>query len=181
LSLSNVGKSAGVFNADKLLDLNAWYIRNSASTFLAEQLGPFLKALGFEGIDNEKSIQVVDTIKMRSKTLIEMAEGACFYFQEELTYEKNGDDKFLKPDVLPLFEDLKKRLERGPEFDLPGLERLFEDFLEEKGIKLKKIAQPLRVALTGKTVSPGIFEVMNVLGKQKVLNRINRAISHIGT
>ncbi len=180
-SLSNVGKSAGVFNADKLLDLNAWYIRNSASTFLAEQLGPFLKALGFEGIDNEKSIQVVDTIKMRSKTLIEMAEGACFYFQEELTYEKNGDDKFLKPDVLPLFEDLKKRLERGPEFDLPGLERLFEDFLEEKGIKLKKIAQPLRVALTGKTVSPGIFEVMNVLGKQKVLNRINRAISHIGT
>ncbi len=126
-------------------------------------------------------MKVVAILKVRSKTLVEMAEGARFLFQKEIDYDKKGDDKFLKPNVLRLLEELLGELEKTPEFTHTGLEKTFTAFLEEKEIKLRKIAQPLRVALTGKTASPGIFEVMELLGKDKVLERLRRAITHIQT
>jgi len=178
-SLKNVGKSAGVFNADKLLDLNAWYIRNSSDEFLARELIPFLQQFGFRGLEQQKVKEVVATLKPRSKTLLDMAEGALFYFQEEVTYEKKADDKFLKPDILGLLEDIHGRLEKASEFNQADLEKIFVAFLEDNEIKLKKVAQPLRVALTGKTASPGIFEVMDILGRKKVLERLVKAITHI--
>ena len=178
-SLNNVGKSAGVFNADKLLDLNAWYIRNSSDEFLARELIPFLQQFGFRGLEQQKVKEVVATLKPRSKTLLDMAEGALFYFQEEVTYEKKADDKFLKPDILGLLEDIHGRLEKASEFNQADLEKIFVAFLEDNEIKLKKVAQPLRVALTGKTASPGIFEVMEILGRKKVLERLANAITHI--
>ncbi len=178
-SLKNVGKSAGVFNADKLLDLNAWYIRNSSDEFLARELIPFLQQFGLKGLEQQKIKEAVATLKPRSKTLLDMAEGALFYFQEEITYDKKADDKFLKPDILGLLEDIHGRLEKASEFNHADLEKIFVAFLEDNGIKLKKLAQPLRVALTGKTASPGIFEVMEILGRKKVLERLAKAITHI--
>jgi glutamyl-tRNA synthetase len=178
-SLENVGKSAGIFNMEKLLDLNAWYIRRSSDEFLARELIPFLQKLGFEGLENEKVEEVVATLKPRSKTLLDMAEGASFYFMDEITYDEKADAKFLKPDVLGLLEDLQARLDKSSQFDQAGLEKTFMAFLEDNEIKLKKVAQPLRVALTGKTASPGIFEVMEVLGREKVLTRLGKAITHI--
>jgi len=178
-SLKNVGKSAGVFNADKLLDLNAWYIRNSSDEFLARELIPFLQQFGFKGLEQQKVKKVVATLKPRSKTLLDMAEGSLFYFQEEITYEKKADNKFLKPDILGLLEDIHGRLEKPSKFNRAGLEKIFAAFLEDNKIKLKKVAQPLRVALTGKTASPGIFEVMEMLGRKKVLERLAKVITHI--
>ena len=178
-SLKNVGKSAGVFNADKLLDLNAWYIRNSSDEFLARELIPFLQQFGLKGQEQQKVKEVVATLKSRSKTLLDMAEGALFYFQEEITYEKKADDKFLKPDILGLLEDIHGRLEKASEFNQAELEKIFVAFLKDNEIKLKKVAQPLRVALTGKTASPGIFEVMEILGRKKVLERLAKVITHI--
>ena len=178
-SLESVGKAAGVFNAEKLLDLNAWYIRESSDEFLAERLIPFLENRGFKNLDMEKVVKAVSLLKVRSKTLIEMAEGAEFCLSEEISYDKKGDDKFLKPGVLELFEDLNNRLAAISEFNLENLEKLFVEFLEEKEIKLRKLAQPLRVALTGKTASPGIFEVMEVLGREKVVERISKAVAHM--
>jgi len=178
-SLENVGKSAGIFNGEKLLDLNAWYIRESSDEFLTENVIPFLQQFGLEKLEKEKVKKAVSTLKARSKTLVEMAEGALFYFQEDTKYEEKGDKKFLTPNVLELLEDLHKRLEQTAEFNQADLERAFVAFLDERRIKLGKVAQPLRVALTGKTVSPGIFEVMEVLGKETVLKRLLKAIEHI--
>jgi glutamyl-tRNA synthetase len=178
-SLTNVGKAAGIFNVDKLLDLNAYYIREADTSFLSKALMPFLNRLGIENPDFNLVNQAVDTLKIRSRTLLEMAEGALFYFRDELIYDENGDRKFLKPAALDLLEDLSGRLENWSDFTEKGLEDVFVAFLDEKQIKLGKIAQPLRVALTGKTASPGIFEVMTVLGKQKILERIKKAIRHI--
>ncbi len=178
-SLTNVGKSAGEFNAEKMLDLNARYIRESSDEFLAKKLIPFLEQMGFKDLDEKNVLKAVTTLKARSKTFADMAEAARFYFQKEVTYEKKGENKFLKPDVLVLFEKLRNRFEKASDFDQENLEQIFVVFLEENEIKLKKIAQPLRVALTGKTASPGIFEVMEVLGKENVLKRIDKAITHI--
>ena len=178
-SLENVGKSAGVFNSEKLLDLNAYYIRESDPPSLSKALIPFLSALGCRDLDENAVSGPVETLKLRSRTLGEMAEGALFYFREKITYEEKADKKFLTPNILGHLEEIKARLERLDYFTLEGLEELFKAFLEERQIKLGKIAQPLRIALTGKTISPGIFEIMVVLGKEKVLDRLDRVISHI--
>ncbi|MCF8144392.1 MAG: glutamate--tRNA ligase [Deltaproteobacteria bacterium] len=178
-SLDHVGKAAGVFNAEKLLDLNAWHIRESSDRFLAERLRPFLEKEGFQGLDIEKIAAVASILKVRSKTLVDMVEGARFCLSDDIDYEKKGDNKFLKQDVVDLFESLCGRIEVLSHFDRKGIETLFAEFLAAEQVPLKKLAQPLRVALTGRTASPGIFEVMEVLGKNKVIERIKKAVVHI--
>jgi len=178
-SLDHVGKAAGVFNAEKLLDLNAWHIRESSDESLAERLRPFLKKEGFVDLDSGKMAAVASILKVRSKTLVDMIEGARFCLSEDIDYDKQGDDKFLKQDVVVLFDKLCGRIEAIAEFNQNGIEKLFAQFLEAEQITLRKLAQPLRVALTGKTASPGIFEVMEVLGKETVINRIKKAIAYI--
>jgi len=80
---------------------------------------------------------------------------------------------------LDILEDLLVNLKGATSFDQEELEKIFTRFLERHQIKLGKVAQPLRVALTGKTVSPGIFEIMEVMGQEMVIQRLSNAISHI--
>jgi glutamyl-tRNA synthetase len=178
-SLENVGKSAGIFNMEKLLDLNARYIRESESEALARELIPFLEKQGLAHLDHGKLVAAVDTLKPRSKTLVEMAEKGSFYFVENVTFDPAAAKKFLKPDVLDLMKDIRDRIRDMTGFTQGDMEKVFLDFIEEKGIKLGKVAQPLRVALTGTGVSPGLFEVMEVLGREQVLRRIDKALGNI--
>jgi glutamyl-tRNA synthetase len=124
---------------------------------------------------------VAETFRMRSKTLVEMAESARFYFEKDLRYEEKADRKFLKPEIVPLMRETRARLESTEGFTQKSLEGLFLRILEEKKIKLGDIAQPLRVALTGTSVSPGLFEVMEVLGKETVLRRMDSVLVHIAS
>ena len=139
---------------------------------------PFLSHLGCSHLPREKVKGAVGTLKARAKTLLEMAQGALFYFQE-IDYEKQADEKFLLPDVLHILEDLLLDLKAVTSFDQKDLENVFSILLERHQIKLGAIAQPLRVALTGTSVSPGIFEVMEVMGQEMVIQRLSHAISHI--
>ncbi len=177
-SLEHVGKSAGIFNMKKLLDCNAKYIREEDDGTLADLLVPFLSHLGCSHLPREKVKGAVGTLKARAKTLLEMAQGALFYFQE-IDYEKQADEKFLLPDVLHILEDLLLDLKAVTSFDQKDLENVFSILLERHQIKLGAIAQPLRVALTGTSVSPGIFEVMEVMGQEMVVQRLSHVISHI--
>ena len=178
-SLKNVGKSAGIFNTEKLLDLNAWYIRNSSDSLLAKEIVPFLKKEGFDVTDENEILKIVPLLKNRSKTLVDMAEQSRFYFEKDLTYDEKAIAKFCKPSILPLLKDLLAMFKKMPTFSKEELENAFVSFMEKNDIKLKKIAQPLRVTLTGKTASPGIFEVMEVLGKNRVIERLKFMINHI--
>jgi len=177
-SLEHVGKSAGIFNMEKLLDLNAKYIREADDSNLADLLIPFLNNLGCSNLSREKVKEAVRTLKARAKTLLEMAQGALFYFKE-ITYEKQADEKFLRSEALDILEDLLSDLKGSTSFDQKELENIFSTFLERHQIKLGKVAQPLRVALTGKTVSPGIFEIMEVMEQDMVIKRLSNAILHI--
>ncbi len=178
-SLENVGKSAGIFNTEKLLDLNAQYIRESESEALARELIPFLEKQGLANLDRGRVGAAVETLKPRSKTLVEMAEKACFYFVEDVVYDPAAAKKFLKSDALDLMKDILDHIRVMTDFTRRDMEKIFSDFIEEKGIKLGQIAQPLRVALTGTSVSPGLFEVMEVLGRRKVMERIEKALACI--
>ncbi|MFO7461759.1 MAG: glutamate--tRNA ligase [Desulfatiglandales bacterium] len=178
-SLENVGKSAGIFNMEKLLDLNAQYIRETRTEELAHDLLPFLENAGCRNLDPGQILNAAETLKPRSKTLVEMAEGARFYFVDEVAYDPAAADRFLTPHVLGMMKDIHARIQDLGEFTRENVEKLFLEFIGERQVKLGKIAQPLRVALTGAGVSPGLFEVMEVLGRNKVLKRIEKAIGYI--
>jgi glutamyl-tRNA synthetase len=179
-SLEHVGKSAGIFNMEKLLDLNGKYIREKDDGDLANLLIPFLTNLGCADLTTEKVEGAVRTLKPRAKTLLEMAQGALFYFKE-ITFEKEAEEKFLRPELLEILEGLLSDLKAATGFGQKELERIISSFSQRHKIKLGKVAQPLRVALTGKAVSPGIFEIMEVLGQEMVIKRLSTAISHIKT
>ncbi len=180
-SLENIGKSPGVFNPEKLLALNAEHIRHSTPQQLVPHLRPFLQTRGFDIEDplTPESEKLIETLSPRSKTLEELAENTRFFYEEAIQFEAKAAKKFLKPAALAPLEQVYQQLESLPDFEEQALEDAFRAVMETTGLKLGKIAQPVRVALTGKTVSPGIFEVIALIGRSRTLKRIQAAIAFI--
>ncbi len=174
-SLENIGRSAGVFNPEKLLWLNAHWIKETPAERLAESLKPFLQKLGIVADDDRYIAGAIRTLQPRSKTLVEMAEAAVFYFRE-VEFDPKAVEKYLTQDAAAILKDLADRLKTLSSWTEKAMEPVFLGLMDHFGVKLGAIAQPLRVALSGKTVSPGIFEVMEVLGRERVLSRIEAAI-----
>lgn len=178
-NLKHIGKSAGVFNPEKLLALNAEHIRAASPEALALHLVPFLKKKGYDVQADMYLCGVIRTLQLRSKTLIEMADGAEFYFQKEIAYDEKAALKFLTASVFDPLQRVTEALENSHSFTEPELERIFQAVMDKTGFKFGKIAQPVRVALTGKTVSPGIFEMIEALGREKTLCRLKQALAYI--
>lgn len=178
-SLSNVGKSAGVFNPDKLLWLNEHYIKQGDPQRLGGLLAEILTNQGVDVSAGPPLDAVVTTLQDRAKTLVEMAQSAKFYFVEPETYDETAAAKFLTEDKRTVLELLIRNLSELPEFDLEQVEAAFKKVLEETGLKLGKVGPTVRVALTGGTVSPGIFEVIAVLGKERVVRRLEKALASL--
>jgi len=176
--LPSVGKSPAVFNPEKLLWLNAHYIKEAAPERLREEMRP-LWAAGTDARDTAFTEKVIADLQPRAKTLVEMAEAAKFYFTDHVEYDAEAAEKFLVPEVLPHLKAITAALPDVTNFGKEDIEAFLKTFVETNGIKFKAIAQPLRVALTGKTVSPGIDEVMVTLGKERVLQRIRAAVAAI--
>ncbi|MBE0425239.1 MAG: glutamate--tRNA ligase [Nitrospirae bacterium] len=184
-SCENVGKSSAVFNPEKLLWLNSQYIISSRPEDLAELVMPFLikEGIMLEGrtIDKEWLSKAISTLKERSKTLVELANSLKYYIADDIEYDPKAKEKFLNEKNLPNMIELKKLLEKLDDFIATDIEKVFISFVEESNIKLGNIAQPVRVAVTGRTESPGIFDVLEVVGKEKTLKRLEKAIRMIET
>ena len=178
-SLENVGTSAGVFSLDKLLWLNAHYIRERAPEALVPDLLPFLSARGYPERPAAYVAKAAKTLQPRARTLVEMADAMRFYMVEEVAVDPVAAGKFLTPEMAGPFTRLIPALEAADPFDEKGIEAAFASVVEGLGVKLKVVAQPVRVALTGGTVSPGLFELMDVLGKDAVLARLRKALTAI--
>ncbi|MHB8771285.1 MAG: glutamate--tRNA ligase [Syntrophales bacterium] len=175
-SLEAVGKSAAVFNPEKLLWLNQHYIMSYPEERLLEVMLPFWRERGFDTSDHRFIAKVTSDLRPRAKTLVEMADSGAFYFHEEVAYDPEAAAQFLTPEYAGHLEAVSEGLPGLREYTKDGIETFLRALAEERGTKLKWIAQTLRVALTGRTVSPGIDEVMVTLGKERVLGRLSRAI-----
>ncbi len=179
-SLDNVGRSAGVFNPEKLLWLNSHYIKTADPQRLAELLKPFLTENGIPFEDGPGLVTVVKSLQERSSTLVEMAAGAEFYFVDPVVYEEKGVTKFLTAEQKDLYSTIFDKMRSCDEFIEEKLEAAFAEILSMTGLKFGKVAQPLRFALTGGAASPGIYDILQVLGKERSLKRIERALKAIG-
>ncbi|MCP4399774.1 MAG: glutamate--tRNA ligase [bacterium] len=191
-SLEGVGKSPGIFDTEKLLWLNQHYLKEAEPAGIAQLLFPYLQknyvpltsACTPEERLSADSPWLHDIIRLqqeRSKTLVEMAADLDYYFLNRVEYQEKARKKILRPVAADLLEKILEPLETAETFSPDALEQLMREFMERHELKLVKIAQPIRVALTGGTASPGLFDVMSLLGKTCVIQRIQQAIHWIRT
>ena len=182
-SLKNITTSAAVFNSEKLQWLNQQYIQNANPIKLATKLEPFLIKEGLleeDHILSKKDIaKPIPSLNQRAQTLIEMAQKSTFYFKKELIFDEKARDKFLNNDIKIHIEKLINAISKMTVLEHDSLENLFKKIAEESELKLGKLAQPVRVALTGSAVSPGIYDVILLLGKVTTLKRLKEAVRFI--
>jgi glutamyl-tRNA synthetase len=177
-TLEHVTKSPGIYDEEKLLWLNSHYLKEMPAPELARAVTPFLAAQGITDPDQGYLSRVVTTLSARSKTLVEMAAAARFYFQAPLKYEAKAATKYLTLATLPNLREIVARLETMSEVTEEALNHTFTELAQESGQKMVNLAQPVRVALTGTMASPGLFEVINILGPKETVQRINTAIKY---
>lgn len=175
-SLDSVGKSAAVFNPDKLIWLNQHYIKSRDTEALAETAVPYFQSLGADASDREYLKKVVADLRTRAKTMVDLAESGMFYFNDDLKYDPEIAAKFLDQTGKGYLRKIGEGLSSLDTLTKETIEDLLRKLSVELDAKLKNVIQPLRVSLTGKTVSPGIDEVILTLGKERTLKRIGHAI-----
>jgi glutamyl-tRNA synthetase len=175
-TLDSVGKSAGVFNPEKFLWVNFHYLKTRPLSQLAEEIVPYIAAKGHPVPQDKPWLErMVKTLQERSRTLVELVDAASFYLTDDISIDDKAAKKFLTAYVAQPLSKLIDRLSALEEFTEPNIEQAFSAVLQEFGLSMGKLAQPVRVALTGSTVSPGIHEVIAVLGKERTLRRLRSA------
>jgi glutamyl-tRNA synthetase len=175
------GKSAGVFNAEKLLWLNFHYLKTRPLPKLVQEVKPFIVKCGLPIPSDDAWLEkAVATLQERAKTLVELADFLSFYLKPEIEIDPKAAVKFLKPEIAESLKALADELEAHEgEVSEVSVQAVFESVLARFNLKLGQLAQPVRVALTGGTVSPGIYEVIAVLGKRRTVERLRAAITKI--
>ncbi len=177
--IGNVGKSPAIFDMDKLLWLNGHYMKTIDPADIAARLAPFIEKLGYPVDDRERLLKIVLLLRDRAKTLKEMAQQAEFFFSSEISYEEKSRQKYLGPESKAVLERFLADFNRLAVLDEAGQRQIVEGIAKDLGKKMVDVIQPVRVALSGRHVTPGIFEVIEILGKKTVQERVARALSSI--
>ena len=179
-SMKNVGTSASIYDKDKLLWLNAEHIKMTPPEEMLGHLTPYLIKEGLveEGWSPEPEWfkKALATLVERAKDLNELASMMRYYIKDDYAFDDMAKKKFLNENTKPILEDILTAIKGVTDFNEEAIEATLKTVTEKREIGLGKVAQPLRVAMTGGTASPGIFEVLAVVGKDSTIKRLERAI-----
>ncbi|MEJ2536374.1 MAG: glutamate--tRNA ligase [Calditrichia bacterium] len=177
-SLEGISKKSAVFDHKKLAWLNQQYIIQTGSDKLLPQVAEFWQNAGFidsTEIKNKKDwlIRLIDLLKPRATYLADFIQLAEYFFHNPQTYDQEGLRKHLKNEAIwDVLSELVSHLEKTAEFNPETLEQQVRDLAEKHGLAAGRVIHPLRLALSGRTATPGLFEVMEMLGKDTVLRRL---------
>lgn len=174
------GRQAAQYDLKKFQFVQASHLR----LLSAAELSPLVTARAKDGLtieSPEKLALAIETVKSRATTLVDAAEMIDFYFREPPQFDDKAVAKFLVPENEPHLRALRGVVLEMTAFDQASIEATVTAWLEKAGLLMKNVAQPARVALTGKTQSPGLFEVMEVLGKDRTLARLDAAAARAST
>lgn len=177
-NLDNVGRSAARFDFAKLTNLNGHYIRDADNELLTNLvIGMLTQKLDGKLAEGtpDRLKKGMDGLKDRAKTIVELSDNAEFYAIIRPIIKNEKAQGILNSDALDQLSQLRKQLSALAEWDVEAIENIVKAFAEDAELKMGKVAQPLRAALTGTTVSPSVFDVMVVLGREETLGRIDDA------
>jgi len=174
--IHDVNKAASAFNPEKLLWINQQHMMKAPVEVLAAALRAQLQRMGIETSDQALLEGVANAQRERAKTLKEMAENSRFFFLDELAYDDKSVRKHLTPETVPTLKTLTARLGALGSWSAPEIHAAVSAVATESGAGLGKVAQPLRVGITGSAVSPPIDQTAALLGRERTLSRLARAI-----
>jgi glutamyl-tRNA synthetase len=177
--VTDVHSSAASFNPEKLLWLNQHYLKSSDPKHVAHHLSWHL---GRQGVDPSQGPELTDVVlaqRERAKTLAEMAANSVSFYREPGAYDEKDAAAHLKPEVFPALADLKARLEAIPIWNAAAVHEAIDATATAYGLKLGKIAQPVRVAMTGRAVSPPIDQTLALIGRERTLKRLDSALAFL--
>lgn len=179
-SWDGCGRGDGKFDAKKFLAINHEHLKTerllSADTYVDSVL-PFLAKRGIEGVTKADVLRALPTIRERARTFIEAADMLDFYFRAEPVMDEKAKTKFLVKDQAARLRGFRDALAKSDTWEVAPLEEKANAFLAEASLQMKDVAQSARVALTGRTASPGLFEVIVVLGRDATLARLDRGVA----
>lgn len=173
-----VGRNAGVFNPEKLLWLNHHWMRQASAQELAPLLADQLARRDVAAPVDARMLALIAQLQERARTVVEMADHALVFYTQGVTIDPAAGRKHLLGER-PLLEAMRERLVQGP-VDAPSLEEWTRQYAEQNELKLGKVAQPVRVAVTGSTVSPPLFDTLALLGRDEAVRRMDDALRWIG-
>ena len=178
-SLKGIGKSPSVFDSKKFLWLNGRYLKDLPEERISEEVIPLVAQRGFPEQSPGQLSKIVAQMRERSETLNGIVDQSLYFFTDEFEYDEKAAGKFLVEPNSEILKILAEELSGIEDFSHENIQGGFQRVMERAGLGLGKIAQPARVALTGSTKSPGIFDVVEILGRDAVALRFARAIDFI--
>jgi len=173
--IKQVNKTAATFDLDKLNWINNQYLKKIDTAKLTERIIPLLVAKGYISQDNFDRDYVISLVKLfqpRLSTLNDFVDWADFFFVDDIDPDPKAQDKFLSQDLSHEFKLFIERMDGLEQFDIPTIETSFRQLVSQLNIPAKTLIHPIRVALTGKTIGPGLFEVIYYLGKERTKKRL---------
>lgn len=176
--ICHANKTAATFDMNKLLWINSQYIKNGSAQELARLLAPICQERGLntnDNLDGKSLVPVLQLFKERASTLVEMADAMKPFFVEDVEIEPALQEKFFSQDLREAFRVLRERFAELPDFKAAEIEAAFRKASADLGMTTKQLIHPLRVALSGKTVGPGMFELIETLGRDRTLKRMEQA------
>ncbi len=177
--VTQVHSSAAAFNPEKLLWLNQHYIKNSDPAHVAHHLSYHLGKLGIDPSTGPDLVEVVKAQRERAKTLLEMAQNSAFFYRTEIEYDPKDAQTHLNPEAEKPLADLRARLAALPLWLAEPIHATVTGVAEAHGLKLGKVAQPLRVAIAGRAVSPPIDITLALVGRENSLKRLDAALTYL--
>ncbi len=181
-SIEGINKKSAVFDEKKLLWMNGVYMRSKKPEELYNAVLDVLhsKALIHENQDSSDVLKYIDLMKDRVRTLQEFASAGNYFFKDPSEYDAKGvTAHWNKVDILELFNIIKSRFALIKQWNTQTLEQFMRGFTEERNVSIGEVMHPLRLALTGMTASPGLFDIMVFLGKDTVIRRMENAIKYL--
>lgn len=177
--IADVNKAASSFNTEKLLWLNQHYIKNSEPDYLAGILDWHLQQMAIKTDNGPPLVEIVKLLQERAKTMVEMAESCVYFYQPVTEYDEKAARKQLHDKSLPILESIHQRLARLPSWEATAIHDEVKACANEFEVGMGKVAQPIRVALTGNTVSPSLDVTLQWAGESRTLSAIAAAITYI--
>lgn len=177
-SLERISLGGPVFDLKKLRHFNAKYLRELLPLDeVARRAAPLLRSAGYSWSDDDYLLDVIDVLQPRAETLLDFVEQSGYFFEEEIDYDEEARKRLAAGQSY--LEDLERELSMLEFFDYDSIDELVHDYVQEQSVGMGKVMMPLRAALSGRSSTPSVIDLITILGKARVLSRIGRAIGAI--